>query len=115
MSSLKPTLKRVLTGGWDEPAGQIAPQPLLADGSRLDDRVGYRFAALVEPELAETMPPRIRELLAARDVVIVADEAPEQRAWLRQTGAAAVLVRPDRYVLGAARSIQELDALAQAI
>jgi 3-(3-hydroxy-phenyl)propionate hydroxylase len=45
----------------------------------------------------------------------VADDAPEPQAWLRATDASAILVRPDRYVLGAAHSLQELDALVAAI
>ena len=47
MSSIKPKLGPVLRpGGTDLPP--IAPQPRLADGVRLDDRVGYRFAALTQ-------------------------------------------------------------------
>ena len=45
----------------------------------------------------------------------MADDAPEPQAWLRATDASAILVRPDRYVLGAAHSLQELDALVAAI
>ena len=47
--------------------------------------------------------------------MVVADDAPEPRAWLQATDAPAILVRPDRYVLGAARSLQELNALAAAV
>ena len=48
-------------------------------------------------------------------VIIVDDNAPEQQGWLRTIDAPAVLVRPDRYVLGAARSVQELQSLAAAV
>lgn len=78
MSLIKPRLGPGLTPGCSGLAGQIAPQPRLADGTMLDDCVGYRFAALLQP-------------------------------------ASAILIRPDRYVLGAARSVQELEALAAAI
>jgi len=112
MSSIKPRLGPGLAAGWNGPAGQIAPQPHLADGARLDDRVGYRFAALMRPDFAASVPAEILERLADRDVMVVADDAPEQQAWLQAAEAPAVLVRPDRYVLGAARSLQELNALA---
>ena len=112
MSSIKPKLGPGLAAGWNGPARQIAPQPRLADGARLDDRVGYRFAALMRPDFAASVPAEILERLADRDVMVVADDAPEQLAWLQAAKAPAVVVRPDRYVLGAARSLQELNALA---
>ena len=115
MQSIRPCLQPVLAAGWDGLTGRIAPQPRLADGTRLDDRVGYRFAALLRPDFAATLPAGMLDQWARRDVAIVADDAPEQQAWLDAAGAAAVLIRPDRYVLGAARSASEAAALAQAI
>jgi 3-(3-hydroxy-phenyl)propionate hydroxylase len=115
MSSIKPRLGPGLPAGWNGPAGQIAPQPRLADGTRLDDRIGYRFAALLRPDFAASLPAETLARLADRDVTVVADAAPEQQAWLQAVEAPAVLVRPDRYVLGAARSLQELHALAAGV
>ena len=112
MSSIKPRLGPGLAAGWNGPAGQIAPQPHLTDGTRLDDRVGYRFAALLRPDFAANLPAATLERLADREVMVVADDAPELQACLRAAGAPAVLVRPDRYVLAAARSVQELHILA---
>jgi hypothetical protein len=57
------------------------PQPRLRDGTRLDDRIGYRFAALLPPDFAASLPAET----------------------------------PGRYVLGAARSMQELNALVAAV
>jgi 3-(3-hydroxy-phenyl)propionate hydroxylase len=115
MSSIKPKLGPGLAAGWNGPARQIAPQPVLAGGARLDDRVGYRFAALLRPDFAASLPAETLERLADRDVMVVADDAPEQQAWLLAADAPAVMVRPDRYVLGAARSVRELNALAATI
>jgi 3-(3-hydroxy-phenyl)propionate hydroxylase len=115
MTSIKPRLGPGLAAGQNGPAGEIAPQPRLADGIWLDERVGYRFAALLHPDFAANLPAETIEHLASREVIVVADEAPEQQDWLRGIGAAAVLVRPDRYVLGAARSVQELHSLAAAV
>ena len=115
MSSIKPRLGPGLEAGWTEPAGRTAPQPLLADGVRLDDRVGYRYAALLRPEFAASLPAETLDRLAQRDVAILAGNDPEPLAWLLASGAEAVLLRPDRYVLGAARSVAEMQALAAAI
>ena len=53
--------------------------------------------------------------LVDREIVVVADDAPEPRAWLQAANASAILVRPDRYMLGAVHSLQELNALVAAI
>jgi 3-(3-hydroxy-phenyl)propionate hydroxylase len=115
MSSVKPRLGPGLAAGCNRLSGQIAAQPRLSDGTRLDDRVGYRYAALLRPDFAASLPAETLERLADREVIVVADDAPEQEAWLRAAEASAVLVRPDRYVLGAARSVQELNALLAAV
>jgi hypothetical protein len=60
------------------------PQPRLGDGARLDDRIGYRFAALLPPDFAASLPAETLERLADCDVTVVVDDAPELRAWLKQ-------------------------------
>jgi 3-(3-hydroxy-phenyl)propionate hydroxylase len=76
-----------------EHAGRVGEQPVLADGTRLDDRAGYRHAVLVRPEWAT----------AAHDGIpfVVADSV-EALAWLERLDAGAVLLRPDRYVAAVA-------------
>lgn len=92
------------------PAGQCFPQPTLADGQRLDDRVGPRFAIVAT-----------RALLAqaggttAQAVVLDAEDEPALRDWLQAQGCAGVVIRPDRYVLGTARNARELAALVSAV
>lgn len=115
MESIKPPLGPGLAAGWTGPTGRLAPQPRLADGARLDDRVGDRFAALLRPAFTAALPPALVDRLAAADVAVVADDAPELQDWLRAAEAQAVLVRPDRYVLGAARTPREMEALAEAV
>ena len=115
MTSIRPRLGPGVAAGWNGLAGQIAPQPRLADGTRLDDRVGYRFAAVLQPDFAADLPADTLGRLVDREVVVVAADAPEPQAWLQAADASAILVRPDRYVLGAAHSLQELNALVAAI
>jgi 3-(3-hydroxy-phenyl)propionate hydroxylase len=81
----------------------------------LDERVGYRFAALLQSDFATDLPADTLRRLAEREIVVVADDSLEPQAWLEAADALAILVRPDRYVLGAAHSLQELNALLSAI
>jgi 3-(3-hydroxy-phenyl)propionate hydroxylase len=89
-----------------EQGGTLAPQIVFADGSRLDDRFGDRYALVAEPALAAVA----RERRDAGIVVVPADTPPLQ-AWLADRGAPAALLRPDRYVAGTAATPLELDAL----
>ena len=115
METMRPPLGPGLAAGATELTGQVAPQPRLMDGKLLDDHVGYRFAALLAPEFAAKLSSAVRARCAHRDVAIVADDAPDLQDWLRAQGAGAVLIRPDRYVLGAARTPQELETAIAAV
>lgn len=44
--------------------------------------------------------------------MVAPDDAPAPQVWLLEAGAPAVLAPSDRYVFGAARSIQNLNTLA---
>ena len=115
MQSIKPRLGPGLAGGVSDLTGQVAPQPVLSDGSRLDDRVGYRYAALLAPGMAATLTNSLIDRLQRKDVVIVADECPELQTWLTANRVSGVMVRPDRYVLGAARTLDDMESLAAAV
>jgi 3-(3-hydroxy-phenyl)propionate hydroxylase len=78
---------------------------------RMDDHVGYGFAAILQPDFAADLPADLRECFTERGIVTVVADASETSAWLRDIEAPAVLVRPDRYMLGAAHSVRELQAL----
>src|SRR5262245_8675773 len=55
-----PLLGPGLHGTASPPAAARAAQPRLADGARLDDRVGYRFAVLAARRLIDALPSAIR-------------------------------------------------------
>jgi len=48
-------------------------------------------------------------------VAVVAEDAPELQQWLNSVEAVAVAVRPDRYILGAARDEAMFRSLMSAI
>jgi 3-(3-hydroxy-phenyl)propionate hydroxylase len=87
-------------------AGRVSRQPRLADGRRLDDAVGDRFALVATPALAGAAAG----VDDARVAVVVADD-PALLAWLEALGAPAALLRPDRYVAGVARDAAGVRAL----
>ncbi|WP_321857335.1 bifunctional 3-(3-hydroxy-phenyl)propionate/3-hydroxycinnamic acid hydroxylase MhpA [Paraburkholderia tropica] len=95
-------------------AGHIAPQPRLDNGRLLDDVVGYRFALVALPELLKERPD-LPDQAARAGVELVASGDASIREWLAATGAVAVLVRPDRYVFGAAPDADALDHLLEQV
>lgn len=115
MESIKPPLGRGFFAGRNHLAGQLAPQPELIDGTRLDVRVGYRFALLGVPPFIAELPPSLQEALSQRDLVVVVDDVPSLQEWLKAHEAKAVVVRPDRYVLGSAHDETDLSALLMAV
>jgi 3-(3-hydroxy-phenyl)propionate hydroxylase len=87
--------------------GRPALQAIEADGTRMDDQVGDAYALFVRPDaLAQAKG------MAWAGVTVVEAKLPQLAMWLEQLEAAAVLVRPDRYVAGVAASVADLDALA---
>jgi 3-(3-hydroxy-phenyl)propionate hydroxylase len=94
------------------PLGTLFAQPRLEDGRLLDDAVGERFGVLALPELVDSLDPELRARLAADEVVILADASAETRAALAEVGGRAVLLRPDKYLLGVADSEATLSRLS---
>ncbi|CAN5621900.1 bifunctional 3-(3-hydroxy-phenyl)propionate/3-hydroxycinnamic acid hydroxylase [soil metagenome] len=89
-------------------AGKIGQQTFLPDGSRLDDLVGYRYVLVVTSQLADAID------VSALDVRLVQADAPLD-AWLASLGAAAALVRPDRYIAGVAQDAAGIGRLVLAL
>jgi len=115
MESIKPSLGPGLAAGIGDLTGQVAPQPRLADGTRLDDRIGYHFAALLDPRFSADLPGPLMERLKQKGVAVVTDGAPTLQKWLTENHVGGIVVRPDRYVLGAARTAADMEALAAVI
>jgi 3-(3-hydroxy-phenyl)propionate hydroxylase len=111
MESKKPLLGPGLFAGRTEMTGQLAPQPDLSDGVRLDARTGYQFALLMTPDFSASLLDDMRRQIADADVALVDDAAPALQDWLSANQIEAVLVRPDRYVLGGARDHADLKPL----
>jgi flavoprotein hydroxylase len=118
-------LHRRAADGPDPLAGTLSVQGLVASRGRegrFDDVVGRGFALIAAggDPLAE-LGPEDWALIDALDMAVasldpdvshgVADVDGRLTSWLSEHGAHAVLVRPDFYVFGSARSAEELPAL----
>lgn len=102
-------------GERDERAGALSIQPMLADGTRLDDMVGAHFVVAATGEVYQALPPEVREALDADgDIVTLLDLAKIQQL-LDSVRAEALVIRPDRYILGVADSAEDLEQLIRDI
>lgn len=85
------------------PAARLFGQPRMADGRLMDDAFPHRFVVVAEAGLAGALPPGIG--------LITPDTAPDAAEHLARAGARAVVLRPDRYILGTAQTAVDLAAL----
>ena len=103
---------RLGAGAWDaddERAGHIGEQPFMADGTLMDERVGYDWAILAAPEAAAALTA------APGDPTVVTVDSESGSDWLSRLGACVVLLRPDRYVAASADSLEDLPAFVRAV
>lgn len=111
MRSLSPRLGASALRLREPASGMVSAQPALASGERLDQRARRDFAILMKPGLlGESQRDALRQL-APYPVTIIEDDSAGTHAWLDELDAAAVLVRPDRYVFGTASNLPQLQAL----
>jgi 3-(3-hydroxy-phenyl)propionate hydroxylase len=109
-----PPLGPGLHGAAPPPAGTRAAQPRLGDGTLLDDVVGYRFALLATKAMLDRMPPSSGNRLARMNVALVAADG-EAAAYLSRLGTQAIVLRPDRNILGVASTPAALDAVLRQV
>ncbi|MBN9427783.1 MAG: bifunctional 3-(3-hydroxy-phenyl)propionate/3-hydroxycinnamic acid hydroxylase [Burkholderiales bacterium] len=94
--------------------GRVFPQLRVDDGRLLDDRIGPRFAVIGQAQALERMAPASRATWQRHDAMLLPATG-ELDTWLADRALAAVVLRPDRYIMGAATSVAELDAIAAAM
>jgi 3-(3-hydroxy-phenyl)propionate hydroxylase len=86
-------------------AGTLCPNPVLGEGLRLDEVVGNRFALITSSSLTDAQ----RNALSSRGAaVVLAAPGSDLDGWLRKGRASAAIVRPDRAVMQAGRSVEAL-------
>ncbi|MES2508321.1 MAG: bifunctional 3-(3-hydroxy-phenyl)propionate/3-hydroxycinnamic acid hydroxylase [Pseudomonadota bacterium] len=93
--------------------GKPFPQPRLADGRLLDELLGRRMAIIGEPGLMAGVPQDVKAGWQRAGLLVMAQPDAALLQWLDTQGVAAVIIRPDRYVLGVARDARELMEASQ--
>ena len=105
----KPSLGSALSAANTDLIGRLAPQFMLLDGRRGDDRVGYSFTLLADASFVDELPAQTSATFAQAEIkVIRSNEAAGLKSWLDANAKKAVLVRPDRYVLSATNCLEDL-------
>ena len=107
----RPPIGPGVHGDAPPPAGLLSFQPFLADGSRLDDRVGPSFSVIAVPDVLEAVDATTRAAWDELGAVVLAAGDAGYAAWLADRGIGAVVVRPDKYIYGVAGAAGDLDAL----
>jgi 3-(3-hydroxy-phenyl)propionate hydroxylase len=97
----------------NDPTGQVFPQPKLSDELWLDQKLGSRFAIIGDEALVARVAPSTKNAWQDWDVQILPIEGPELRAWFNSHAVSAVILRPDRYILGVAENSAQLEAISQ--
>ncbi len=106
-----PSLGPGLWRGPAPPVAQVFPQPTLSNGLGLDSALGLGFGVIARTDLLTQVPDHLRQAWQAGACAVLDDQHPELAAWLQAQQVSAVVLRPDRYVLGVAQNAAELCAL----
>jgi 3-(3-hydroxy-phenyl)propionate hydroxylase len=88
-------------------AGGLCPNPVVADGKRLDTVLGNGFSIVTTARPLAFQQAALDELGA---VLHVAERGSDLERWLRRGSATAAIVRPDRTVMCAGRNLSALCA-----
>jgi len=113
MTSISPSLGKVLAAGDALPAGRLFPQPKMSNDSLSDDLNGYRFVLFIDQSIISLSDSQ-RNLLTHRSIQIVdTSQSNDLKGYLSDFDAKAILVRPDRYILGRANSLTQLQLLVE--
>ncbi|MDM0025274.1 bifunctional 3-(3-hydroxy-phenyl)propionate/3-hydroxycinnamic acid hydroxylase MhpA [Variovorax saccharolyticus] len=96
-----------------ELAGRPFPQPQLEDGRLLDDLLERRSAVIGSRQALSAASPETALRWQRSGAVVIDRPDPRLQDWLRAHDANAVILRPDRYIVGVARSGADLDRISQ--
>lgn len=110
LKPITPRLGRGLHAEEDSFGGTRAEQPRLPDGRLIDECAGYRFSILARPDVIDALSDAARKQLADAEIIVTPAQG-DAAAYLDRLGVAAIVIRPDRHILGAASTAAELDAV----
>lgn len=100
-------------GAAHQAVGCPLPQPRLADGRWLDEVMGRRLTVMGRKDVVDQVSPEVAAHWRSLGVNVMAQPDAAVLEWLQSRQIAAVIVRPDRYVLGVASNTQELEDISR--
>jgi 3-(3-hydroxy-phenyl)propionate hydroxylase len=96
-------------------SGSIFPQPLLSNGARLDTAITTGFAVIGTRATLNAVSDATKAIWAHWEVKQLIANDPELHAWLASNEVDAVVLRPDRYILGIAKDALHLNEITQVL
>ena len=102
-------------GSTDERAGRLAVQPILSDGTRLDDMVGTHFLVVADRGVYEQLPTSAKLALDDDGDVVTLLDPLKIAQILDPLEAKVAVIRPDHYILGVGDTPADLERLLQQI
>jgi 3-(3-hydroxy-phenyl)propionate hydroxylase len=110
-----PRLGPGILQGQATPVGQPFGQPRLADGKLLDEHLGDHFAVIGRPSTLDAASTDCKNSWQAWQAVVMSATDPTLLQWLDSHGVDAVMLRPDRYIMGMAASAADLDSITSCL
>lgn len=109
MSSIAPRLGPGLSAGDETYRGVLGWQMALGSDLKIDDLAAHGFVLIADSGMAKLVDPMPNLLIVDEHAALSAGD------YLAELGCRAVMLRPDRYILGTAGSDEELSALCQTV
>tara|TARA_B100000902_G_C27230629_1_gene874610 strand:- start:851 stop:1429 length:579 start_codon:yes stop_codon:yes gene_type:complete len=106
MKSLAPKIGNAFFLNEEEFARSLSLQPKLSNGQYVDDMVGYKFCLFLSEDLASHFSGNNSNI-----IVFNSKDHPSIKKYLENLSTKALLIRPDKYILGGAKNLTELNEL----
>ena len=106
MKSLAPKIGNAFSIKEEEFARSLSLQPKLSNGQYVDDIVGYKFCLFLSEDLASQFSGNNSNI-----IVFNSKDHPTIKEYLENLSTKALLIRPDKYILGGAKNLTELNEL----
>ena len=91
--------------------GSLFPQPRINSGNLLDEYLGINFALIVSSAFKQNLTETDFKKFREKKIKIVTNQTDQLELWFEKKGVGAVLLRPDRYILGIANKQSDLESL----
>lgn len=106
MKSLAPKIGKVFEFEEKDFVRSLSFQPKLSNGVYADNIIGYNFCLYLDEELAPFVSVNDLDIF-----VFNSKDHPQVKEYLKDLSTKAVIIRPDKYVLGSADNLEELNKL----